>query len=372
MGAGKVSTESSQKIADVAAHWLVRRYAESWTEQDQQALEEWLQGSTAHRVAFLRLQAAWKRAGRLNALGAGLPEGTVPSPSNWQSSPFFDPLSQSNSSIPLPSTAEERPQVRGGMREKTRRRLQMSFAAAAGLVIVAIGVGGWRLWPAGKAYETAIGGVATVPMVDGSKVILNTDSKVRIEVNDKARLVQLERGEAYFAVAKDPARPFIVTAGSKHVTAVGTAFSVRRDGADLRVTVTEGVVKFGPAEIEAVAPEPLHPTSTAASLITAGQTVRATADNVLIQKRPLPQLEETLTWRSGYLTFHETTLADAVAEFNRYNPRRMVIADPHLASIKLSGKFESTQFEAFLRLIQGGFPIIATPKGDAILLTSRE
>jgi transmembrane sensor len=356
-----VSTERSEKIRDDAAHWLARQQAESWSERDQQRLEEWLHASTAHRVAFLRLRAAWKRAGRLNALGAGLPKGAIPSPSDWQQSPFFNneaiERKPASSSHPLHAAADAR-----RSRATWRARL---LPIAAVLAMAAIGLTAWYFWPAGQVYETAIGGVATVPMRDGSKITLNTDSRVRIDFDDSARRVRLEKGEAYFDVAKDSARPFVVTAGAQRITAVGTAFAVRRDGADLRVTVTEGAVKLDPVA------ENASDAQQSQSLIRAGQTARATARNVLLQQEPLPRLEETLTWRSGYLTFHETTLADAVAEFNRYNSRRIVITDAHIAGILLTGKFESTQLDAFVRLVQDGFPITATTEGDTIRLAAR-
>jgi transmembrane sensor len=106
-----------------------------------------------------------------------------------------------------------------------------------------------------------------------------------------------------------------------------------------------------------------------ATLLTAGTIARARDAGVLIQQRPLPEVEDYLSWRSGFLTFRETSLGDAVAEFNRYNERQIVIDDPQIAAIRLSGKFRSTQFEAFVRLIEDGLPIRARYTDGRIVLT---
>jgi len=96
------------------------------------------------------------------------------------------------------------------------------------------------LAPGGTRYSTPVGEIASVPMRDGSKVTLNTDSQIRVTLTDSERRVDLKYGEAFFEVSKDPKRPFVVNAGGKRVIAVGTQFSVRRDANDIQVVVTEG------------------------------------------------------------------------------------------------------------------------------------
>jgi transmembrane sensor len=191
-------------------------------------------------------------------------------------------------------------------------------------------------------------------MVDGSKVTLNTDSAISVAITEKERRVQLDRGEAFFEVAKDPSRPFIVSAGKKRVIAVGTKFSVRLVANDIRVLVTEGKVRI----------------DNDSSAVSAGSIANTDGDAILVQQKPLPEVEESLSWRTGYLIFHETTLAGAVTEFNRYNLRKIVIEDSAVASIRLSGKFRTTDFEAFVRLLEGGFPVHAKRSREQIVLTS--
>src|SRR6185312_10902321 len=100
----------------------------------------------------------------------------------------------------------------------------------------------------------------------------------------------------------------------------------------------------------------------------AGTIAQATDENVLFEEQSMPAAEDALTWRMGYLTFHETTLADAVEELNRYNTHRIVIEDPKVAGIRISGTFRPTNYEAFVRLLREGFSIKATDKGKETTL----
>src|SRR5690606_15944214 len=137
------------------------------------------------------------------------------------------------------------------------------------------------------------------------------------------RRIDLRRGEAFFDVAEDPHRPFVVDAGKKRVVAVGTKFSVRRDGDSIEVIVTEGKVRIddaahpllgGAREAAGSAPAADPPV-----FLTPGAVAHADETGVLVQRKSLLEAEAHLSWRSGVLMFREQTLADAVAELNRYN-----------------------------------------------------
>jgi transmembrane sensor len=107
-------------------------------------------------------------------------------------------------------------------------------------------------------------------------------------------------------------------------------------------------------------------------MLSAGGVARAQGDSVLVQEKPVPEvIEEYLSWRSGYLVFHDVPLAEAVAEFNRYNVRQIEIDDSAVAAIKVSGKFRSTNFEAFVRLLEDGLAIHAHSTDDQIILSKR-
>jgi transmembrane sensor len=349
--------ESSAQTERRAAEWLAKRDSGEWTEEDARALDAWLDASTANTVAFIRLEAVWNEAGRLQVFSSRAPL-TPPAAGEWPSA-LLDPVME------RPETPETFvPCIASHPAPARRRWLPAALAASVLLALVLAGlsyVSSHRF-----AYSTPVGGLASVPMSDGSKITLNTDSAIHVALSDTEREVRLDRGEAFFEVAKDPSRPFIVNAGTKRVVAVGTKFSVRREGNDIGVFVTEGKVRFE----DVSTPQGEIANSAAGNvLLTAGSVAHASDTSVLVQVREIPAIEELLSWRTGYLVFHETALADAVAEFNRYNDRKIVIQDPRVASIALSGKFRSTNFEAFVRLLQDGFAIHAERTDDRIVLT---
>lgn len=346
--------ESHQQIEDEVARWLIKRDSGSWSDGDQAALSQWLDASTARVVAFVRLDAAWKRLQRLQSLGAGTPAGVVPSPEEWQLSPVFD----RNAGSGEVTEAEVMPPP------IARPWLKYGVAAAVALIACLISA---RLWLFDDAvYSTPVGGVASVPMTDGSKVTLNTDSRIRVAVSSSERHVQLEQGEAFFQVAKDPRRPFVVSAGDRRVIAVGTAFSVRRDADDsIRVAVTEGTVR-----VEQQTPL-MGRKSSGDMLLPAGNIATTRSDQVTLQEKPLPAVEEVVSWRTGFVVFHETALPEVVAELNRYNTRKIVLGDAALATIRLSGRFEPTQYQAFVGLLENGFAIRAVDDGERLVLMAR-
>jgi transmembrane sensor len=205
-------------------------------------------------------------------------------------------------------------------------------------------------------------------MSDGSRVTLNTDSDIRVWLDNRERVVEIDRGEAFFEVAHDPRRPFVVTAGERRVIAVGTQFSVRRERADLRVIVAEGTVRY-----EGHARNTPRRAGTAAGpdavLLPAGSIARIEGDAVRLQRLPVDEAERNLTWRNGLLTFRGTPLSEAIAEFNRYNTRKLVIEDPAIGSLEVGGVFRSNNVEPFVRLLERGFAIQAAVETDRIVLT---
>ncbi|MEJ1962690.1 MAG: FecR domain-containing protein [Gammaproteobacteria bacterium] len=358
----------SMDIEERAGQWLARRDRDDWSGSDEAEFQSWLEQSTAHVVAFVRLEAAWKYSKRLKALSAGIPAGQVPSAEDWQLTSFFEKPGHderpASEAIGLSSLYDHRKleSPSAGAREPGRKRLIAALAAS--VILATVASVAWYVWPTEPEYRTPVGGVASVPMPDGSKITLNTDSEVRVNLENPAeRRVELQKGEAFFEVAKDRNRPFVVAVGAKRVIAVGTAFAVRRDGNDVRVAVTEGRVR-----IEDVAERSMNRDG-GVSTLAAGTVAHATNAGILIQEKPIPEIENDLSWRAGYLIFRDTVLAEAAAEFNRYNTRKIVIEDPTVAATRVSGKFRSTQFEAFVRLLEEGFPIRAHAVDDHIVLT---
>lgn len=250
----------------------------------------------------------------------------------------------------------------------TRFVIRKPLLALAATVVLTLGATFFifqhRLLPRDD-YSTVVGGLQAVPMPDGSKVTLNTDSEIRVAVTEKERRVELKQGEAFFEVAKDPNRPFVVSVAGQRIIAVGTAFSVRRlrnnNSNDIRVIVSEGKVRVEVPGKDAALMEPLP----------AGSVVRTASNEVLVQTKPIAEIEQSLSWRSGLLTFRNTPLAEVTAEFNRYNTRKMVIEDPAIATLEVGGIFRATNLDGFVHLLQDGFPVRATTEKERIVLRSR-
>lgn len=358
--------EDHKHLENQAAEFLALRDSGEWTASDQACLEQWLSAGTAHRVAFLRLEGAWEEARRLKALAAGRPPATTPPPGSWQT-PFF--TSRAEGADPSPGSATVGRQRIGSGRGWPR------FSAAAAIVLgVALGAY-YYLAPRGNEYRTPVGEVASVPLRDGSSITLNTATALRVDLTPKERRVALELGEAFFVVAKDPSRPFVVEAGNRRVVAVGTQFSVRRDGGDVRVVVAEGTVRLESLDARPSAARGEINGGLAAgsatpelARLTAGTIARATEGAVLIEEKSIPEVQQALSWRDGYLSFHDTTLAEAVAEFNRYNAHQIAIEDPKVAAIRISGTFRPTNYEAFVRLLESGYSIRSRTEGEETTL----
>ncbi len=331
--------ESSNETEARALAWLAKRDSGRWSEADQAELAQWLSADTAHRVAFLRREAAWERTARLKAFGVSRKPGVVPPPGEWRTSPFF-----------------ERAQPSAVRAVLKRPALKIAMAAAV-LVVAAIGV--YFSSIPGDAYSTPIGGYASIPLRDGSTVTLGTASRIRVDLTQMERHIELESGEAFFDVAKDPSRPFVVEAGSRRVVAVGTQFSVKRSGTDIQVVVTEGKVRVEPKA-----------GAGRAEFLTAGAVAHTVQNSVLVQKKTPREAEEALSWRTGYLTFDGTALADVVAEFNRYTPQRIVIDDPQLAALRITGTFRASRAADFVELLKNGFGIEVRESEESIHLSS--
>lgn len=291
-----------------AAAWISRREQGEMSGEELAEFDAWLAESLAHRVAYWRLNAAWSRTKRLAALRS--------------------PLSEQGESA------------------ASRRPWRIFGRVAAGIaVVIALVAGGAFLIakPDTQAFATAVGGHKILKLADGSRIELNTATQLRTSVNSHFRTVWLDRGEAYFQVRHDAAHPFVVMVGDHRVTDLGTKFLIRRDVERLEVAVVEGRVRFDAAG---------GPTQSKSALLAAGEDVVATPNTVFVTNRPVRKIAEELGWRRGVLVFDHTTLADAAAEFNRYNRRKLVVADSTVANIAIDGTFPTKDVEAFTDVVR--------------------
>jgi transmembrane sensor len=354
----------SRRIELRAAAWLARRDRGDWSPRQQARLEAWLSAATAHRVAFLRLQAAWQESARLQALGAGQRDDRIPPRGSWRGLAGADgEVRASMADGDGPEAARDPARLRFAPRPPPRARRRWPAALAA-LLLLGGGLGlGWRYTVAAVPviYASATGNLRPLALADGSRATLSSDSRIAVALSRTQRRIDLQRGEAFFEVSKDPARPFVIADGARRVVAVGTRFAVRRDAEALRVVVTEGTVRLESAT---------HPQAPP-TLLPAGSVALAGPHGVLVRRVAVAQAERLLDWRSGYLTFDDTPLQAAVAEFNRYNTVKLQVADAQAGALRVGGNFRWSNTEAFVRLLEQGFPIRAERRGDQVLLHSR-
>ena len=240
-----------------------------------------------------------------------------------------------------------------------------SIAASLTIVIAYL----WGMHTVGGpiTFSTNIGGFQRIVLKDRSVIELNTDSEVRVALTPHLRRVELIRGEAFFEVAHDAVRPFIVSAGRTAVRAVGTKFDVRRLGNSVEVTVDEGKVSVGEPSLLESQGDLL---AISIPLLTAGQSALASGDGVQLKQIPKREMARKLAWQNQMLEFDSDTLADVAAQFNRYNRRQLVIADPRLAALRIGGYFRPTNLDAFIHVLQSDFGISVNPDGNRLLLVT--
>jgi transmembrane sensor len=328
------TTKIVQPISEQAARWVVRAAAGALNPEQQRELDVWLNADPRHRGAYIRARAQWADLDRLAALhGPASPEAAA---------------------------CEKRPRI-------SRREL-----LAAGVAAIALGGGlSWMVLRGGRErYASGIGEVRRIALEDGSTLLLNTDSEVTVWFGEHKRNIQLIRGEALFEVAHDRERPFFVAVNDIVVRAVGTAFAVRLEAAQVDVTVTEGMVEVTEP---AAAPRPAQPGPPASDSetrrVAANERVVIThARAAQVQSITPAEADRRLAWRAGMVSFDGESLQTAVAEINRHNRRQILVDDQALGAKPIVGVFRATD--------PGGFSVAAAlalnasviPDGDVIRL----
>jgi transmembrane sensor len=297
-----------------AARWFARARSGAMTKADRAALQAWLEEDIAHGDAYLEISGLWDAAEQIRA----------------------------------------DPQVLA-MRERALSRYPASFRpprpalAAAGAALAVAGVLALAAvainqtsQPAFQVFSTGIGQTATIGLIDGSKLTLDTDTTVRTRMTGRKRVVYLDRGRAFFKVAHDKSRPFVVEADGKSVTATGTAFEVTADAKRFEVLLVEGRVRVSlPARKGGE-----HMVSTD---LTAGTRLTGGGPGGWTLTR-FDDRDE-LGWMEGQVLFNDKPLGVIAAEMNRYSRRKIIIDDPQVASRPIYGAFMAGDVDQFVRAL---------------------
>ncbi|MBZ4039717.1 FecR family protein [Novilysobacter selenitireducens] len=320
-------TSASDGIANEAAHWVARLESPACEPADRAAFEDWLAQSPAHLAAYLEME-------RLHADAAALAGDDL-----------------------LRAAARR---ARRSAVSSHRPRLLRTLPAIAATLAIAAGAAWWGLRPvpvpvAGVAHVTGVGEQRTVVLDDGTRMTLDTDTRVEARFDADARAVVVERGRVQFEVGRDPARPFRVEAGPGVVRDIGTTFQVVRRGDAVQVALLDGVVMVDGAGRETVTLAP-------------GQQIEVEAAGDVGMAAPLDTVAAA-GWPKGELVFQQRPLASLLEEMNRYSDTRVRLADPALGEIRVSGVFHMHDQAALVAALEQGWALRAreVEGGDIVL-----
>jgi len=319
---GQSETHSrNEEIEEAAGQWLERSALGSMSAEDAGEFEAWKAQSLAHRVAYVRLESTWQRTERLAALRRPMLDKAVRvgSPSAWRNA---------------------------------------KYAAALGAMLL-IGGGIFLGSERSRAlsYSTDVGNREIISLADGSHIELNTNSAVRVRLSQNRREVFLDRGEAYFDVSHDAKRLFTVVASGHRITDIGTKFSVREDAGKVEVALIEGKARL---DIFATG------SSARSEMLLPGDVAIATANRISLQRQSKQSIANQLGWRRGVIVFDSTPLGEAVAEVNRYNRTKLVVADPALSRLTISGTFPADNFQIVVDAARDVYGLHAKKHEDSI------
>ncbi|WP_233503634.1 FecR family protein [Sphingomonas psychrotolerans] len=295
------------------------------TPEQGEAFQAWLQGDPRSKGALLRAQALSMLSESAQALG-----------------PDFDPA-------PFEEPRQSPPGI------SRRKTLIWAGGAVAVTTVVALGL---NIPPAGAMISTGRGEIRLVPLKDGSTVLLNTASSIRVKDDAEARRVTLLEGEAYFSVARDP-RPFTVDVDGRRLRTTQAGFRVRKlGGSPVDVLVDRG-------HVDLAAPNRVD--------VALGANTRLLlSDDRSAAERPqliAPEIvTRELSWREGKLAFEGETLKQAADTFARYSDIRIQIHDPELAREPVTGLFAANDPVGFSRAVARVFDATLEQQGDKIVL----
>jgi transmembrane sensor len=329
-----------------AAEWLALREARGFTTAEHAEFADWLAADARHRSAFAEIAAGWSR---------------------------FDALAQ----YPHSADAAPDPDLLAPRRDRSRAGWLVPLAAAAAIALGAFA--GWSRWsqaPLAPAAATLAASPNLQRLPDGSLVELNAGAEVTPAFTPQERRVRLVRGEAHFTVAPDREHPFVVEAGGVTLRALGTAFNVRLDPAEVVVLVTHGLVKVTPppeANAGAAAAEEI-PVLTARDRVAVPRHAAPATAPIAVEKLAMADVDRALAWQSRHITLEQVPLSDVLAQFRRsaHAMPRVTIEGEALKQLRISGRVRTDDLEGLIEVLETSFGVAAERHGaEEIVLRMR-
>jgi transmembrane sensor len=311
-----------QLIAEAAA-WVAVLHGPNRTSSMERGFAKWLKSSEAHARAFGEATAIWEE-----------------------------------------TRALPRPRRLRTFRRDTPSSFFMRHATLAAILLVALGVGA-SLTMRDGGIATGVGEQRVLALEDGTRVTLNTQTQVVVRYTRNARRIELKSGEALFNVARRADWPFYVTAGDQTIRALGTSFAVRRDKDQVSVTLVDGKVTVAQTATPATTAKP------SAIALTPGERVVFAPKKLARADRP--QIDKLLAWQRGEVALSDVTLADAIAEMNRYSREAVVAQVSAARPIRVTGLFRAGDSMSFARAVAEAYQLkVVEQDGEIHLVSARD
>lgn len=367
------SAKLNAQIIDEAAAWFVEMGDAEVSAAARNEFNVWLRASPEHVRAYLQISALWDDASMLGRAAVLTPQE------------MLDRARADVNVVPLGLAIRAERAGSDLTRMPKRRSRAPAMTLAASILLALLGCGLWIQWRQGM-YTTGLGEVRTITLADGSTMELNALSSVRVQFRRRERDVDLLEGQAFFQVAKDVTRPFIVHSGAAQVRAVGTEFEVYRRRREIVVTVIEGRVALITAlpglggapqalplqEVPrsgSALPPGLLQADRPAMLLAAGEQV--TLDSRVLTHLAHADLMAATAWMQQRLAFSSTPLTEVVEQYNRYHEKRLVILEPALSSFHVSGVFSTADSASLLEFLRSQPNLVVREKDTEIDISSR-
>lgn len=321
-------------VIDQAADWFNRhRSGEPLTAKDQDAFLSWLRTSPLHVHGYLEVA---RLATALPEALAGL-DRVMGQPRASRSA-----ATERGNVVPLGVLIAE--EARGiahypSVRPGSHRLFGVAVMAAVISVLVALMTGdASRLWLGPpQLITTSYAQLRTVHLQDGSMIYLNSGTQMRVRYSPSSRLVELMQGEALFKVAHDSAWPFRVRAGAADILDVGTQFDLDRAADRTTITVLQGEVEVlrhdTAANVRSGSPPYTPPL---ALQLQAGQEVQV-GPAIIAPQVVTADVRHATDWLHRNISFDDRPLGEVMTEINRYAPVQVVIEEPSLRKLRVSG-----------------------------------
>ncbi|PCI54621.1 MAG: hypothetical protein COB36_09700 [Alphaproteobacteria bacterium] len=318
-----------ENLQKQASDWLVLMESSDCKNSDRKNFQKWLAEKPRHREIYDEISSISHNVDILSGVYKAVPEA-------------------------LPDELNQLIQSRGNPDKNTKIPFLKKITAIAAVLLVSFiaFTGGNSLMRLGdNHFVTDYDGTRLITLADGSEIQLNTDTDIVVTYTDTQRHITLNKGEAYFTVAKDNNRPFVVATQQGNVRAVGTAFNINQRTAIVDVTVLEGIVEIQPQK------SPSGQADLTQNKLIFGQRIRLDSVSNAIQAMDEESLRKTTAWKNDTLYFDGMKLSEIVAELNHYTSSKIIIVDASVGNIEGGGIFNTKQVDGYLNAMETALPI---------------